>query len=134
MILESRIIGRKKPFEHQPIALTRTSLTLQDLLTEVVERQVEQFNTRQQDQQLLQVLTPAAYSKGIEQGKIISGGQEHQQVADVQEAIEVAIQAFKDGLYYVFLEEEQLEDLNQPLQIAENTRILFVRLVPLIGG
>lgn len=134
MILESRIVGRKKAFEHQTLHLSSTVLTLQDLITEVVRAQVKDFNQNQRDQQLIRILTPEQFQKGLEQGKITSGGQEFLQEVNPEEAIEVAITAFKDGLYYVFLEDQQLEDLSQTVHIADHSKVLFVRLTALAGG
>ncbi|GGJ43269.1 hypothetical protein [Deinococcus roseus] len=134
MILESRILGRKKAFEPVSLTLSRSTLTLQELIEEVVREQVEAFNQRQQDGQLFKLLTPESLQKGLEVGKITSGGLETQQQADVFEAQQVAITAFKDGLYYVFLGENQLEDLSETLNLPEDARIMFLRLTPLVGG
>ncbi|GEM46918.1 hypothetical protein [Deinococcus cellulosilyticus] len=134
MILESRILGRKKAFEPLTLTLSRDTLTLQELLEEVVKDQVEQFNTRQKDGQLFKLLTPEDLQKGLENGKITSGGLEEQQQVQVAVAQQVAITAFKDGLYYVFLGEKQLEDLSESLTLEENSRVMFVRLTPLVGG
>lgn len=134
MILESRILGRKKAFEPVQLTLSRETLTLQDLIEEVVKEQVEAFNTRQQDGQLFKLLTPESLQKGLEVGKITSGGLEQQQHMDVRAAQDIAITAFKDGLYYVFLGENQLEDLCETLTLDEHARVMFVRLTPLVGG
>ena len=53
---------------------------------------------------------------------------------DPAEAVAAAIQSFADGFYYVFLDEAQVETLDAPLAVAEDSRLLFVRLTPLAGG
>jgi hypothetical protein len=46
----------------------------------------------------------------------------------------VALQAFEDQLYFVFIDGVQQQHLDQPVRVQSGSRVLFVRLVPLAGG
>jgi hypothetical protein len=48
--------------------------------------------------------------------------------------VRVALQAFEDQLYFVFIDGVQQQHLDQPVQVQSGSRVLFVRLVPLAGG
>jgi hypothetical protein len=109
-------------------------LTLGELLTEIIQSEVEAFRTRQEQRKLISLLSPEAIQQGVLRGKIEMGGQELSQEVNIKAAIERALQAFEDGLYYVFLDDEQIENLEQPLQFREDSQLLFLRLVPLVGG
>ncbi|MEM8780128.1 MAG: hypothetical protein AAGF26_14900, partial [Cyanobacteria bacterium P01_G01_bin.49] len=68
------------------------------------------------------------------QGKVDMGGKDYEQDVDIDGAIETALQAFEDGFYYVFIDDEQIETLDQLVVLKENSQLLFLRLVPLVGG
>ena len=63
-----------------------------------------------------------------------SGGRDHEQEADPHTAAAAAIQAFEDGYYYVFLDGEKQDELDREVYVGPDSRLTFVRLVPLIGG
>jgi hypothetical protein len=70
----------------------------------------------------------------VEQGKVDSGGSELDQKVEAQPAVEVALQAFEDGLYFVFVDDNQIEDLDAMVALKPTSQLLFLRLVPLVGG
>ena len=63
-----------------------------------------------------------------------SGGNDLGQVADPQTAVAAAIQAFEDGFYFVFLDGDRQDDLDREVYLSANSRLTFVRFVPLVGG
>ncbi len=48
--------------------------------------------------------------------------------------IEAALTAFEDGFYYMFVNDRQVERLDQVVDQRDVTDVLFVRLTPLAGG
>ena len=46
----------------------------------------------------------------------------------------MAILGFIDGLYYVFLDEVQQENLDAPVYLKPDSKLMFLRLVALVGG
>jgi hypothetical protein len=134
--VEAKVIGRKQP----PVALWQVSisgesLTLRDLILDIVDTEVSAFRDRQEQQRLPQILTKDAISWGIEKGKITSGDREFApQTVDLQSAFESAIQAFSDGLYYVFIDDRQYEFLDEKVILRPQSKVLFLRLVAMVGG
>lgn len=113
----------------------RSQITLRELLSEIVLAEVEAFHDRQEQQRLPQVLTRDAILWGLNQGKVAMGGREFEpQKVDPQAAIATALQAFTDGLYYVFIDDVQYESLNVTVQLKPHSNLLFLRLVALAGG
>jgi hypothetical protein len=111
--------------------------TLRDLLAAVVTREVAAFGERQGQRQLTRVLLPEEITQGAELGKIDMGG--HSEGADVQpvsaaQAVATALQAFEDRLYLVFVDGQQVQTLDAPVALHEDSHLRFVRLVALIGG
>ncbi|MBW4551435.1 MAG: hypothetical protein KME35_10040 [Aphanocapsa sp. GSE-SYN-MK-11-07L] len=151
--VEARQLGRKKPLlSDWSVALPSTggetpvtvapAITLRELITTVVLAEVEAFHDRQSQYQLTQVLSKAAIATGLNQGKVTMGdglrpteGQrEFKQAVDPQAAVDTAILGFVDGLYYVFVDDIQQEELDRPVPLRADSRLMFLRLVPLVGG
>ena len=109
--------------------------TLRDLISRIVAEQVKQFKERQEQRQFLRVLTERQISDAAEKGKIESGASEvDKQQVDVDEAIGVAHEAFEDGLYFVVVDDEQVEKIDQQVYLQPDSRVTFIRLTPLAGG
>jgi hypothetical protein len=57
-----------------------------------------------------------------------------QNEVDDDVAVAVALQAFEDGLYFVFLDGQQQEDLDAEVRLRPDSTLTFIRLVALAGG
>jgi hypothetical protein len=136
LTISGKVMGKTQPIfaNWQLLLEIENAITLRDLLTRIVRSEVANFEERQQQRRLLKVLSPAQISLGIEQGKVDLGGSDLNQEVDVDEAIAAALQAFADGLYFVFLDEQQQENLDDVVTLRPNSQLLFLRLVPLVGG
>lgn len=136
MRIEAKIAGARRAL-FEPTELEwpiSRSLTLGDLLTVVVKEEVADFRQRQADNRLIRVLTEEQLAEGVLSGRISSGGSELDQEVDESTAVETALEAFADGFYFVFVDDEQITDLDATVTVNPTSRLLFVRLVPLAGG
>lgn len=138
--VEARVFGQRKPLfsEWQPHVTLPADAAgqtpLRALIAAVVTNEVAAFHERQEQRQLIRVLTPAQIQQGAESGKIDAGSQDEPQTVDVQDAIATALQGFEDGLYYVFVDAQRITSLDQRVALHEGSHLLFVRLVALVGG
>lgn len=134
--VEAKVIGRKRsPVAPWQVSISQEGLTLRDLILDIVEAEVAAFRDRQEQQRLPQILTKDAIAWGMEKGKITSGDREFApQSVDLQAAFEAAIQAFSDGLYYVFIDDRQYESLDEKVILQPQSKVLFLRLVAMVGG
>jgi hypothetical protein len=144
--VEARVVGRRKPeIANRRVVLAPHSsqpghdgvLRLRDLLAYVVRDEVAAFEQRREERRLIRVLSPEQIQEAATTGKIISvafdEAQTHSPV-DADAAIRVALQAFEDGLYFVFVDDKQLEDLDAPALVRDGSKLTFIRLVALAGG
>lgn len=129
-------LGRKKALTTRNYSLGNfpSQPTLTELLTRIVTLEVNAFRERQTDNQFLRALTETELLEAAQTGKISLGGQEFTQEVNTDEAIQTAIQAFQDGLYYVFNGETQIEYLTDVVNLEIRQDIMFLRLVALVGG
>jgi hypothetical protein len=108
--------------------------TLRDLITRIVLEEIAAFRQRAEERRLLRALTATEIARGVETGKIDSGGRELDQNVDEDTAITTALQAFEDGLYYVFIDNKQYQELDAPIVVGPTSTVTFIRLVALAGG
>lgn len=134
MIVETKVVGRRTPFERRPVPLPGGPHTLRGLLTHLVRQEVAAYNERQGGVGLLRVLTEKELSDGAAAGVIRVAPQERTAPADADGAVHTALRAFGDRLYYVFLDDEQIETLDQPLALRPDSTLLLLRLTALAGG
>lgn len=109
-------------------------IMLRDLIAFIVRSEVEAFRERQELYRLTRVLSTDDIARGVEHGKVDTAKRDLKQNVDVMEAIETALQAFEDGAYFVFVDEQQIERLDTLVRIHPETQVLFMRLVALAGG
>jgi hypothetical protein len=135
LTISGKVLGKSQNlFTTWQMDLPVQSSTLEELLTEIVTTEVSAFQARQADRKLTKVLGLVDIEAGVAVGKVSSGGSELDQVVDVQGAVETALQAFKDGFYLVFIDDQQQEDLKATVALSSSSELLFLRLTPLVGG
>jgi hypothetical protein len=134
--IEGKQFGRGRAlFPTWNMELTEEARTLREFLTDVVWYEVANFQQRQEQRQVLQALTTEQIAEGVAKGKVDAGGRpETVTEVDTEAAVKAAIQAFEDGLYYVFVNDEQQQELDSPVNLREGSRVTFLRLVALAGG
>lgn len=108
--------------------------SLRDLLAALVRHELAAYRQRRAASAALRVLTPADLARGAATGTY---GREARDVAagpSEDQAIERAVEAFGDGLYFVFIDDVQIEMLDEPIALRPNSTLSLVRLVALAGG
>ncbi len=138
LTVDARVMGQKQPLIHElqvPLSFAQESITLRELITQIVLNQVAAFQERQAENRLTRVLSAEQIEQGQIRGKIDMGGRtDLNQQVDPQAAVATALQAFDDGLYLVFVDETQQHSLDAPITLQSNSHITFIRLIMLAGG
>jgi hypothetical protein len=110
------------------------AVPLRSLIADVVRAEVVGFTDRERQRRLARVLTPADLDRGLAAGKVTPGGRQPSAPVDADAAVRTALEAFEEGRYFVFIDDQQIESLDQPVTVDRDTRLRFLRLVPLAGG
>lgn len=139
--VEAKVVGQKRPLftdwriELPPLDDDRGDhLELRDLITAIVTQEVEAFKTRQEERKLARVMSRAQLEQGAVRGKIDPGEHNLRQHVKLEEAVGVALQAFEDGLYFVFVDEVQQTSLDGEVFLKTDSKVVFLRLTALAGG
>ena len=141
LTIQAKQLGSKRPlfpdrFLPYPPDLGRQGgrITLRELIDQIVRQEVAAFRERQEERRLFQILSQRQITQGAQRGKIDPGGRDLEQDVDGEAAAAVALLAFEDGLYYVFVDGEQQTMLDSTLPLHPDSTVTFVRLVALAGG
>ncbi|RRD94038.1 hypothetical protein EII17_10295 [Clostridiales bacterium COT073_COT-073] len=107
--------------------------TVRELLVDLVTRQVQAFNAKVGTGQVIDYLTKQDIKDNGDVGKIGFGELANDKKQDLEKAIDNALQSFEDGIYCIFIGEEQKENLSDRIELTEDSSVTFVRLTMLAG-
>ena len=110
------------------------AVTLKTVISHLVKQEVAEFEERQSTNQIFRVLTADQIETGKSSGRIDPAAKSTKQALDEQLAVRTALQAFEDGLFFVFVDGDQKEQLDDPVHLAAESTLRFIRLVALAGG
>ena len=117
-----------------PYELEICPATLRELIVCMVNQGVEGYNERLRSGEQNKVLSETEIHDMSQVGKIAFGIPFGQKEADPAKAVDAALLAFTDGLYRFFVGEQEIRELDAPLQLQEGDTIAIIRLTMLTGG
>lgn len=123
----------KKRLHTVPYKVTAEVKTLADLLRAVVTKEVDRFNEARESPKLFAFLTPAQIQEQSADGKIGFGALANRELADQDAAIATALQAHTDGVFLVFVDDEEIRSLDAAITLETGTVVTFLRLTFLTG-
>ena len=127
-------IGKKKnKIDRKEYEISGEIKTVKELLTEFVTINVKKFNEGLIEDDVVPYLTDEKISDLSDAGKISFGVDYNGQKQDLEKAIENALQSYEDGIYRVFVNDEELGEINGKATLKENDELTFVRLTMLAG-
>ena len=100
--------------------------TLREIIRLRVQQEVARFNAA--DYKMFQGLVQP------EESERILNGVRTRPVLDWQRQFAKAVTAFQGNGFLVLLDDRQIMDLDETLHLTAQSKITFLRLVPLIGG
>lgn len=124
---------RKEVIENIPLTLDPVPETTAGLIAAVVTWQVHEYNERLEQSELLKYLTKEEIEVKSETGKVGFGVNYSGVTADVEKAVSNALQSFEDGIFRVFVEDRELQSLDEVMQLKEGAKLTFIRLTMLAG-
>lgn len=127
-------IGKKKnKIDRKEYEISGEIKTVKELLREFVTINVKKFNEGLIEEDVVLYLTDEKISDLSEAGKISFGVDYNGQKQDLEKAIENALQSYEDGIYRVFVNDEEMREIDCEINLKENDELTFVRLTMLAG-
>ena len=143
LTIQVKQIGRKKPIITKELKISSiaidSKIKLKDLIKEIVKIEVNKFQNRLNDQKanennILSYLSPEEIENKARKGKIAIDYIENKNDVNLDEAIDTAILAFEDGIYFVFMDNEKIENMDDLIHVKNDSQLMFLRLTMLAGG
>ena len=132
IIINVKGLSRKKVIYQEEVELKNKISTTKDLITELVKINVEKFNKKIDERDILSIMTNENIAKAARVGKI--GDEVHgDKKANLEKALDTAYLAFEDGLYCIFINDEQTEKLDDSLNLKDGDILTLIRLTMLAG-
>lgn len=132
LTLQLKRLGKKK-VKQVPFTLEETPKNLEELLIGCVKHQVEAFNKKRLEVNVIGFLSPAEIQEQAQSGKVDFGEINNKDLANLEKAIDNVLFAFKDGLFVVFVDDDEITDLKTPLELTSDSMIAFIRMTFLVG-
>lgn len=123
----------KKRIHTVPYQLPAGVKTLADLIRATVTNEVERFNASHTEPKVFAFLTPADIQAQSPDGKITFGDPDNTVLADPEDAAAVALQAHADGIFLVFINDEEIRSHDQEFALEAGDEVTFLRLTFLTG-
>jgi len=139
LTVETQVLGSRQKLPEWIVAypdewqVGGEDIPLREVISAIVREETVAFNERQAARTLARALSLDDINRAAQSGRVDMGGRAATQ-ADPEESVRVALQAFEDGMYLVFVDGEQAADLDAVVRVRPDTRLRFVRLVMLAGG
>jgi len=113
--------------EH-PLELLSERLTVRELIRSRVYQEVQDYNSRRPDS-FNGLVRPTDAEQALNGYKLAPG-----RTIDWQQQFSKASDAFTHNGFFILVDDRQPESLDEELVLTPQTRVSFVKLVPLVGG
>lgn len=111
------------------LTLVSQRVTLRELLAERIRTEVERFN-QQRNQEIFQgFVQPSDAEKALNGYKL-----RKPRSISFKKQMALAVRAFETNGFFVLLNDQQISGLEEMLTLDANSKISFIKLVPLVGG
>lgn len=129
-----KMTGKRKELMKQELKLPEVPYTLREMITGIAYQSVHSYKVRQAEQSLIPYITEIDIKESASSGKVGFGTIHNDRQANEYQAVETALLAFSDGLYRVFVNAEEIKQLDTPLVLTDGDEIIFMRFTMLAGG
>jgi len=126
--------SRKNYITKEKIILDSIPLTLRELIKAIVAKNVKEFNKKLKKERLIDYLTKEQIENSAELGKVSFGNIYNNSNQSLNKALEEAYLAYEDGIYKVFIGDNETGFLDEPLDIKDEDVLTFIKFTMLSGG
>lgn len=110
------------------ISIESDSITVRDLISKRVSFEIENYN-KKLPEYFNGLIEPKEAERTLNGYKL-----KPKQLIDVEKQVYIALDAFQKNGFFVLVDNEQLEELEQQVVLKSTSKISFVKLTPLVGG
>ncbi len=101
-------------------------ITVKELIAKRIQKEVERYQNDLSNYTIKGLVLPTDLEKRLNKKSPPS--------IDIEKQIYVALDAFQNNGFFILIDDEQVDGLNQRFLVDESTKISFIKLTPLVGG
>jgi len=137
--IHDELLGRSKEAVLTIDCLTE-KLTVRELIRQRIYQEVDDYNrqldSKKQSEFPKLLVTPTGVESLLnrETRENSEKNRQRRQKINWEKQYELACQGFNSNAFFVLVDDRQAEDLEESFQVAIDTDLTFVKLVPLVGG
>ncbi len=129
-----QIGSKRKKLNTIDFYLEKEPVSVRELIIYAVTTCVYEYNSRvKSGENAVKPVTDEQIGYMSEIGKIAFGINYGDKEADLQEAINNALQSYRDGLFRVFINDSDAGEIDNQISLIENDTVTFIRLAMLAG-
>ena len=111
------------------LRLASTRVSARDVIEKRVRQEVKKFNDANKEQLFSGLVQP----KGTE-SELNGYRLKKPKVIDADEQVEIALAGFSENKFFFLVDDLQVESLDDEFGITDETRVTFLKLIPVVGG
>lgn len=116
-----------------PLELPSERITVRELIRERVYQEVHDFNRREDERIFRGLIQPTDTERVLNGSRTEFRLRQHRQI-EWKPQFEKAVEAFENNGFFILMDDQQAETLDQEFDVGPATRISFVKLTLLVGG
>ena len=105
-----------------------STVSVSEIISSRVRKEVENYNNKLPEY-FNGLVEPTDAEKTLNGYKL-----KNRKLIDAEKQVYVALDAFQKNGFFVLIDNQQSESLEQQVELSDNTAISFIKLTPLVGG
>ncbi len=101
-------------------------ITVEELIAKRIEQEVQRYEKALSSYSLKGLVSPSNLEQRLSRKQPVR--------IDVEQQVYIALDAFKKNGFFILIDDEQADELDQQFLVDESTDVSFVKLTPLVGG
>ncbi len=112
------------------LRLASTRVSARDVIEQRVRQEVRKFNDARKKEELFSGLVQPRDAEQALNGYRLK----KEKKIDADEQVDIALSAFSDNKFFFLVDDLQVESLDDEFGVTDQTKITFLKLIPVVGG
>lgn len=126
--IANKSIAKSRNIDYVDYCIKDNIEILEELIANLVNIEIDKYENKEID-----VLRQEDIDEMLEKGKVTFAFSYDEEKIDRKKATDIACQAFKDGLFLVFIDDKEIKSLNENINIRQNSQLVFIKLCMYTG-
>ena len=110
------------------ILIDKDIITARDLIEQRVTMEVERYN-KEASGHFVGLVQPTESEQLVNGYKL-----KKKKAIDAEKQVYIALDAFKNNGFFILVDDQQVEGLDEAIMLSEKSTVSFIKLTPLVGG